>query len=98
MIFVDSQLTGSNAISTVTTGTLWSAAAFDVNQTINANDQFTQALDFLMSGLDNAISQNNSAAKSLGTNVAILSTRLSFTKEYVDIQKEGSGKLTLADT
>ncbi|KJV07241.1 hypothetical protein VZ95_20140, partial [Elstera litoralis] len=54
--------------------------------------------DFLMSGLDNAISQNNSAAKSLGTNVAILSTRLSFTKEYVDIQKEGSGKLTLADT
>ncbi len=97
-IFVDSQLTGGAAINTVSTGTLWSAAAFDVNQTINANDQFTQALDFLISGLDNAISQNNSTAKALGTNVAILTTRLEFTKDYVNVQKEGSGKLTLADT
>lgn len=97
-VFVDSQITGSNAVSTVSIGTLWSATSFDVNQTINANDQFTQALDYLISSLDNAISQNNSAAKSLGTNVAILSTRLEFTKEYVNVQKEGSGKLTLADT
>lgn len=97
-IFVDSQLTGGAAVNTTSTGTLWSAAAFDVNQTGNANDQFTQALDYLISGLDNAISQNNATAKALGTNVAILTTRLEFTKEYVNVQKEGSGKLTLADT
>lgn len=97
-IFVDSKLTGSNAVNTVNTGTLWSAAAFDTNQTINANDQFTQAIDFLIQGLDASIAQNNSVAKALGTNVAVLNTRLEFTKEYVNTQKEGAGKLTLADT
>lgn len=97
-IFVDANLTGSNAISTISTGTQWSAAAFDVNQTINANDQFTQALDTVIQSLDASISQNNSVAKALGTNVAILNTRLEFTKDYVNVQKEGSGKLVLADT
>ena len=96
-IFVDSQTTGSNAVSTLSTGTQWSAANFDPSSGL-ANDQFTQALDYLISSLDSAISQNNSAAKTLGTNVAILNTRLEFTKEYINNQKEGAGKLTLADT
>lgn len=98
-IYVASQVTGNSATANTTgTGTLWSAASFDVNTTGNANDQFTQALDFMIRSLDSAISQNNSVAKALGTNVAILNTRLEFTKEYVNNQKEGSGKLTLADT
>lgn len=96
-IFVDSQTTGSLVVTTLSTGTQWSAAAFDPSSGL-ANDQFTQALDYLISSLDSSISQNNSAAKSLGTNVAILNTRLEFTKEYVNNQKEGAGKLTLADT
>jgi flagellin-like hook-associated protein FlgL len=96
-IFVDAALTGSFAVSTISTGTAWSAAAFDPSTGL-ANDSFTQALDFVIQGLDNAISQNNSVAKALGTNVAILSTRLEFTKEYVNNQKDGAGKLTLADT
>lgn len=96
-IFVDAALTGSFAVSTISTGTAWSAAAFDPSTGL-ANDSFTQALDFVVQGLDNAISQNNSVAKALGTNVAILSTRLEFTKEYVNNQKDGAGKLTLADT
>jgi flagellin-like hook-associated protein FlgL len=96
-IFVDSQTTGSNAVSTLSTGTQWSAANFDPSSGL-ANDQFTQALDYLISSLDSSISQNNSAAKTLGTNVAILNTRLEFTKEYINNQKEGAGKLTLADT
>lgn len=96
-VFVDSQLTGSNAISTISGGTLWSASDFDPSSGLG-NDQFTQALDFVIKSLDNAISQNNSVAKSLGTNVSILNTRLEFTKEYVNVQKEGSGKLVLADT
>ncbi len=96
-IFVDAALTGSFAVSTISVGTLWSAAAFDPSTGL-ASDQFSQALDFVIQGLDNAISQNNSVAKALGTNVAILSTRLEFTKEYVNNQKDGAGKLTLADT
>lgn len=96
-IFVDAALTGSFAVSTISTGTQWSAAAFDPSTGL-ANDAFTQALDFVVQGLDSAISQNNSVAKALGTNVAILSTRLEFTKEYVNNQKDGAGKLTLADT
>ncbi len=96
-IFVDSQTTGSNAVTTISTGTQWSAAAFDPSAGL-ANDQFTQALDYLLSSLDTSISQNNSASKALGTSVAILSTRLEFTKEYVNNQKEGAGKLTLAET
>ncbi len=96
-IFVDAGLTGSFAISTLSAGTQWSAAAFDPSTGLG-NDQFTQAIDFVIQGLDNAISQNNSVAKALGTNVAILSTRLEFTKEYVNNQKDGAGKLTLADT
>lgn len=97
-VFVDAALTGSFAITTVSNGTLWSATAFDTNQTVNANQQFNEALDFLLSSLDSAITQNNSTAKSLGTNVSILNTRLEFTKDYVNVQKEGSGKLVLADT
>lgn len=96
-IFVGADLTGSFAISTVSVGTLWSASDFDPSVGLG-NDAFTQALDFLVQGVDSAISQNNSVAKSLGTNVAILNTRLEFTKEYVNVQKDGAGKLTLADT
>lgn len=96
-IFVDAAVTGSFAVTTISTGTLWSAAAFDPSSGL-ANDQFNLALDTILRGLDNALAQNNSVAKSLGTNVAVLNTRLEFTKEYVNVQKEGSGKLTLADT
>lgn len=96
-IYVDAAVTGSFAITTISTGTLWSAAAFDPSTGLGG-DQFTQALDTIVRGLDNALAQNNSVAKALGTNVAILNTRLEFTKEYVNVQKEGSGKLTLADT
>ena len=36
-------------------------------------------------------------AQSLGTNVALLNTRLDFTNSYIDLLQQGSGKLTLAD-
>jgi len=96
-IVVGAEVTGSFAVTTVSTGTLWSAAAFDPSSGL-ASDQFTEALSAIVQGLDSAISQNNSVAKALGTNVAILNTRLEFTKEYVNVQKDGAGKLTLADT
>ena len=47
--------------------------------------------------LDNAVSRLRSQAAKLGTNVAILETRLDFTKSYVNTIAGGSDKLTLAD-
>lgn len=54
-------------------------------------------LDSVVKSLDSAIATVRSNTKSLGTNVALLQTRLDFTKAYVNNLTEGSSKLTLAD-
>jgi len=54
-------------------------------------------LDQVIASLDSAITGVRSNAKNLGTNVALLQTRLDFTKNYVNTLTEGSSKLTLAD-
>jgi len=54
-------------------------------------------LDAVIKKLDSAVSTVRSNVKSLGGNVALLQTRLDFTKNYVNTLKEGSDKLTLAD-
>lgn len=64
-----------------------SAAAFSVASNVDA------ALD----QLDDAISSIRGAAKALGSNIALLQTRLDFTKQYVNLLEGGAGKLTLAD-
>lgn len=51
----------------------------------------------LVNNLDNNLSTLRSVSQNLGTNVALLNTRLDFTKNYVDLLQAGSGKLTLAD-
>lgn len=51
----------------------------------------------VVKAIDEAITVIRSDTKKLGTNVAILQTRLDFTKAYVNNLKEGSEKLTLAD-
>lgn len=45
-----------------------------------------------------ALTELRSTAASLGTNSAILNTRLSFTEKHVNTLEEGAGKLTLADS
>lgn len=47
--------------------------------------------------LDAAIATLSSKAKTLGSNVALLQTRLDFTENYVNELETGAGKLTLAD-
>lgn len=47
--------------------------------------------------LDAALDTLRSNAQSLGSNVALLQTRLDFTDNYVNVLEEGSAKLTLAD-
>jgi len=51
----------------------------------------------LVTKLDANLQTLRSVAQNLGTNVALLNTRLDFTKSYVDLLQSGSGKLTLAD-
>ncbi|MGE5545701.1 MAG: flagellin [Solirubrobacterales bacterium] len=53
--------------------------------------------DAVIKALDSAVTSVRSSTKTLGTNVALLQTRLDFTKQYVNNLKEGSDKLTLAD-
>lgn len=57
----------------------------------------TSVFDKVIENLDSAISTIRSDAKTMGTNVALLQTRLDFTESYVNVLTEGGGKLTLAD-
>ena len=53
--------------------------------------------DDVVSNIDSAITSLRSNAKTLGSNVSLLKTRLDFTSLYVNTLNEGSNKLTLAD-
>ncbi len=62
-----------------------------------ANNSLVSRSATVVTILDNAVSRLRSQAAKLGTNVAILETRLDFTKSYVNTLEGGSDKLTLAD-
>ncbi len=62
-----------------------------------ANNSAVSLSSTVVTILDNAVSRLRSQAAKLGTNVAILETRLDFTKSYVNTVAGGSDKLTLAD-
>lgn len=47
--------------------------------------------------IDKSLTKLKSTAKALGSNVALLQTRLDFTKNYANTLEAGAGKLTLAD-
>ena len=55
------------------------------------------AVNELTNQLDTNLQTLRSYAQSLGTNVALLNTRLDFTNNYVNLLNSGAGKLTLAD-
>ncbi len=57
----------------------------------------TTELTSRVQNLDSALTTIRSRAQTLGANVAILNTRLDFTKNYVNTLTAGAGKLTLAD-
>lgn len=88
-----SQLAGLNAqaslAATVLAGVAWSV--------IGTSVAGVSVLDSVVRGVDSAVTKVRSNTKALGTNVAILQTRLDFTKAYVNNLQEGSEKLTLAD-
>lgn len=73
-------------------GTKWSVVA-----STTASSPKVSVFDNVIKALDSAITKVRSNTKNLGTNVALLQTRLDFTKSYVNNLTEGSNKLTLAD-
>jgi flagellin len=81
------------------TGLVWSSVGFSTmdvtDPTSGANVQ--AAFNETINRIDNAITNLQGIGASLGTNVAILQTRISFTQEYVNTLTGGAGKLTLAD-
>lgn len=82
----------SSGMVTGLAGTQWSAVA-----TTSASSPTVSVFDNVIKALDSAITKVRSNTKNLGTNVALLQTRLDFTKSYVNNLTEGSNKLTLAD-
>ena len=64
---------------------------------IGTNNTYLEVVDSIVTKLDAAISRVRSVSAELGTNVAILQTRLDFTSTYVNTLEGGSDKLTLAD-
>lgn len=58
---------------------------------------FNAHAEEVLLGLDKTISNLRSKASTIANNAAILSVRLDFTKEYVNVLQGGSDKLTLAD-
>lgn len=62
-----------------------------------ANFSAASAVDAALTQLGTAISTLRGHSQSLGSRVALLQTRLDFTKTYVNTLEEGSAKLTLAD-
>lgn len=82
----------TSAMVTGLAGAKWSAVA-----TTTAGSKTVSVFDDVIKALDSAIVKVRSNTKNLGTNVALLQTRLDFTKSYVNNLTEGSNKLTLAD-
>jgi flagellin len=75
-------------LTTATTGLgISSAASFSVTSNVDAS----------ITELDAAVTTLRGNGQTLGSNVALLQTRLDFTKNYVNVLEGGSGKLTLAD-
>jgi len=65
------------------------------NKYVSSGD--TVAITRAITELDNALITLRTQASTLGSNVALLQTRLSFTEQYVNTLSGGSSKLTLAD-
>ena len=54
-------------------------------------------VDSLITQLDSALTTLRTQSQKLGSNVALLQTRLDFTNNYINDLQAGAGKLTLAD-
>lgn len=88
-IFAAAASVAASAVGVMTGG--WSVLSDE-----DASD-VASSFNEVIKAMDSAIAGVRSNAKSLGSNVALLQTRLDFTKQYSNTLTEGAGKLTLAD-
>lgn len=70
-------------------------SAVDAKQYVAASN--STSVDAVVTKLSTALTTLRSKASSLGSNVALLQTRLDFTQSYVNTLEDGGAKLTLAD-
>ena len=61
------------------------------------NSTLTTQINSLVNSLDTALTTLRTKSQTLGSNVALLQTRLEFTESYVNTLQGGADKLTLAD-
>jgi flagellin-like hook-associated protein FlgL len=81
----------------VTTGSTNTASIAAVDKKTYVEEGNSTSVDRVISDLSSALTTLRSTASSLGSNVALLQTRLDFTQTYVNTLEEGGSKLTLAD-
>lgn len=82
----------------ITTSSLGINLTSAANGTAGGNNFATVAgIDAAIAEIDAALTELRGNAKSLGSNVSILQTRLDFSEKYAGVLDEGAGKLTLAD-
>ncbi|MCC7015708.1 MAG: flagellin-like protein [Rhodospirillales bacterium] len=92
---------GANHISTLSgpfirlTGTSISVTESEATRVSGVG--FTTEYNSRITNLDAGLTTLRSRAQTLGSNIALLQTRLDFTKAYVSTLTTGAGKLTLAD-
>jgi flagellin-like hook-associated protein FlgL len=94
-----STTTGKVQLNGVSAGTSLSMGSYGVTgqYTVGIGNTFTTTLNDLIGTMDTALGTLRSKSQVLGSNVALLQTRLDFTTNYVNTLTGGSGKLTLAD-
>jgi flagellin-like hook-associated protein FlgL len=79
----------------VTTGTL--GLAVTSLASLSVASTLATKVDDALSEIDLATETLRGTAQALGSNIALLQTRLDFTEKYVNALEGGSAKLTLAD-
>ncbi|MBL6945317.1 MAG: hypothetical protein ISR47_01620 [Rhodospirillales bacterium] len=82
-------------ITTAAAGSTVSAAEHSGLYVIDSS--FVSQINLLVNNLDTALTTLRTKSQTLGANVALLQTRLSFTESYVNTLQGGADKLTLAD-
>jgi len=83
------------ALTAAITNVVATGGALNFTEYLQAGDSV--ALNDTIKTLDSALTTLRTQAQNLGTNVAVLQTRLDFTQSYVNTLEIGAAKLTLAD-
>ena len=91
---IDSQL---NSVFVASINTAALDVDISADQTVFLQSGASTNIDRVISVLDSSLTTLRSNAQTIGSNVALLQTRLDFTEVYVNELEAGGSKLTLAD-